>query len=140
MKKQTLESISRALRETVGRVSCVNAGGCGVVAVQLFHSLVAKGESPKLVKITPGWAHIVVQVDDVFLDANGVYARGLNEMMENARCYYGEARVELEFVEKVEAALHDRDMWNNSFDRSRIGEVMRMVEEVVEKAYARAQA
>lgn len=141
MDKELIFKIAERLTNEVGLVPRVNEGGCGAVAVQLFHSLAARGEKPRLVKIAPGWTHLVVEIDGVFLDANGVYGMNEGEALSNARSqYYYDSWFEDEEVERVEAVLHSADHWNPRFDRDRVDEVMSLVAECVDEAYARARA
>jgi hypothetical protein len=141
MDKNLIFKIAENLTNEVGLVPHVNEGGCGAVAVQLFHSLVAKGETPRLVKVAPGWTHLVVEVGGVFLDANGIYGMDEHEALSNAReQYYYDSWFEDEDVKAVEDALRDRGSWNPKFDRGMVDEVMLLVEECVDEAYAHAQA
>lgn len=137
----------KPINEKVNHIDC---GGCGVFAEHLYKVLTKLGIECKLVVITGnvpsmnrrikglprkrncGYGyieHIMVEVDKMFIDHDGIAKRGLRDTLYSG--IYKTTRIlTIDVLEKWNA---DPNIWNDMFNREHISTIEEKLKECYEK-------
>ena len=130
-----MEVLTRIVREAAKDIPSINAGGCGLFALNMAKQLAPlRPEIYNISGIYPRHArelskegrlinntchHIFIKVKGVFLDSTGASV----DIKQVKKVYYGDTvtRVKLKDVEK---AVNQEAIWNPMFDREKYGKVL----------------
>lgn len=133
----------------------INYGGCGIFAEHLYDNLILLGFKPKIAvfvysvvefeksinilktegmvsyyyKRTEGFPHIIVTLDDLFIDSTGAFTD-----YKQMHSYWPDYKLYKDFDIDILRECNSNDrLWNSSFNRNNITSIYRKLNKIYKK-------